>query len=482
MSGNRKEQVLNSFTNQAQQLNERIAKNQNQSLKTTGAVTVITSIPAEGLYIANPGTYQFGNDINWTPPGPVLFAAIVITCDNVEVDLKGFTLTAQGDYISTSLGIIVINGLNSFTNVTIKNGTVQNMGLCGVWAVNTTNLNIDSITVSGYNYSGFLFLPSGIALWNCNSFSIDSCLVENGNVTAMLGAGITLLGCTQGGTISNCTVQNVINNDGVCAGYFYAVSAGITANNCSVTGLNTFYGGSPDSRIGHTCIGFMPTESQNLTFTGCSATAIKGCCDDCHGMSLFTVDTAKVTQFTASNIVDGDCPQKTGAKATGLEVYGNNIQVSDCQVSDIIAIVPQDLQSTGFSVCGSNNTFTNCTATNVQVWNAQKQPDITCGYGTGFGWAPDPRPKFIEPADNVTYNNCEANNCQLGFDTWNHTNSNWITPNPVNCGLPVLIQSDTTVRDYQMNFCSELPGANPSSPSQTFPVTNCAADNNYPGQ
>ena len=91
----------------------------------------------------------------------------------------------------------------------------------------------------------------------------------------------------------------------------------------------------------------------------------------------------------------------------------------------------------------------NCVSENVQVVNELLEPigSLSNGYGTGFGWAPDPRLEFrIINAENIKYINCLSKNCDVGFDTWNHQNSFWIDTecsNFVHCFL----------LDYQCIYC-----------------------------
>jgi hypothetical protein len=480
MSNHRNSIVRKVVANQVQRITQQIKKNSPKPLTSTGAETVITEIPPAGYYINQPGKYVLGNTINWFPPADgSFFAAIVIQCDNVDLDFQGNHLIAANEGNHTSLGVIVLNAENACNNVTVQNGTIQNMGLYGLWAVNTNGLSISQITVEGLTYPNFDFLPSAISLVEAKSFTVGNSHVKNVTANAMLAGGFMILGANKG-TVSNCSVDNFTNTDGVACGFPYFDCSGIDTDSCTVTDLTTLYGGNPHSKFGHTCIGFMPAKCTNLSFSGCTATKINGCCDDCHGMSLFLVDGATITNFTASHVYDGLGPQKTGAKATGLEVYGSNIKVTNSHVNDITAIVPQDLQSTGFSACGTNITFDSCTATGITVYNAKGQPDTSNGYGTGFGWAPDPRKHFVNPSKQVTYKNCVANKCQLGFDTWNHEDSTWINPKTTGPGLNHLIQAQGTERVYSMNFCSELPDSDPSSPSKKFPIHNQIGGNTYP--
>ena len=197
----------------------------------------------------------------------------------------------------------------------------------------------------------------------------------------------------------------------------------------------------------------------NLQYDSCNATDIKGCCDDAHGMSVFLDSEVVINNFTAKNIQDGN--YITGAKATGLEVYGLDITIKNSTVDGVIAYVPQDLQSTGFSAWGVGIQFDNCVAKNVIVKNTQDRPDTTKGFGTGFGWAPDPRYPFRDiPAIEVTYLNCTAINCQLGFDTWYHQMSSWQNNTAIGCEKPVLFEPGSQ-RTLSMDKCSESPGGDP---------------------
>ncbi len=485
MSEHRNSTIKKAAAEQVKTITQQIEKNSPEQVIPTGTATVISEIPAAGYYISQPGKYVLGKTITWSPPQDgILFAAIVIQCDDVVLDFQHNHLVGSDvGGTQTSIGVIVVNGGNLCSNVTIQNGTIKNMGLCGLSAINSEGLTVTNMTVEGLTYSGFDLFPSGFSLLGANSFTIDSCHVQKVSVTAALAGGFMIIGGENGSKtsmINNCTVSEFKNNDGVASGFPYFECKGVNTLGCSVTRLTTTYKGSPHSKIGHTCIGFMPADSYDLNFSNCSATHIHGCCDDCHGISLFPVHGATVTNFTAKHVHDGLGPQKTGAKATGVEVYGSNITVTGCHVTDITAIVPQDLQSTGFSACGTNITFEGCVANDVNVYNAAGQKDTLYGYGTGFGWAPDPRPEFVKPNKQVTYKDCIANGCQLGFDTWNHEDSTWINPITTGEGLNHLIQPKGIERVYKMNFCSELPNSTPNSPSQSFPIYNQIGGNTYP--
>lgn len=248
------------------------------------------------------------------------------------------------------------------------------------------------------------------------------------------------------------------------------LSSAIATSDCRANNLQTYFNGNIRS-AGHTAIGFLPCLSMELTFEGCSASNITGSCDDCHGMSVFIVALVKVKNFKARAITDGPPPYNTGAKATGLEVYGAAISVEDSSVENIKAINPQDKQATGFSVWGWDIAITNCTATNVVVRDENGGQKPALGYGTGFGWAPDPR--ITSGAYNVRYQGCSAHDCQVGFDTWLHVNSTWTDVNARNCGIAILVEYGES-RTVSGNPASEC------NPPIVVVIKNIASGNKYP--
>ncbi|MCW3072439.1 MAG: hypothetical protein JWO44_2329 [Bacteroidetes bacterium] len=435
----------------------------------------ISSIPPEGIVISTSGQYQFSNDITWTPASPG--SAITIEADNVVLDLQGYTLSASIPGIDQQYNGICITG---GSDVTVQGGTINGISYRGVSASNTANLQISNMNIGNISYkevtTGYL-TPSGIFIDSSTGFSVQSCTVQNISVTTPSCAGIQIIESTNG-SVSGCTMTNFLNNDGAVQGFSYLLCSQILTTGCSCETFQSSYLGQTITS-GHTVIGYVPIFCIELVFNDCSSTDMTGCCDDCHGMSIFLDAIVEVNNFSATNVTDGAGPRKTGAKATGLEVYGVSVGINSCTVENITAIVPQDLQSAGFSAWGESITFYNCTATNVVVTDASKVPSTQYGYGTGFGWAPDPRKEFNgQPANMVQYNNCTSNNCQLGFDTWFHTNSQWQNVNAPGCPIFILVQPDTASRILSMDKCSESPDGQP----HTVTIYNIAANNEYPPQ
>ena len=432
---------------------------------------VISEIPPQGIIISTPGTYTFSADITWNPAS-VPCAAITIVADNVVLDLGGYNLKAiVQDNSQLIAGIFVLNT----SNVTVRNGALVNMCLYGICAEFVSALTLENVIVSGLAFNNLSvrnLCPSGIHIDRSSYVSILNCAVQYMYVTSDASAGIQILN-TYTGSVSGCQVNNLVNYDGSVTGFIYVNSSNIATSKCSSANFQTHFSGNIQT-MGHTVLGFAPIFCICLTYVDCTATKMIGCCDDCHGMSVFLDALVTVTNFTADIVIDGVARSHSGAKATGLEVYGTDVVISDCTAENIKAVNPQDKQATGFSAWGSNIIFIDCRADHVVVCDEKgnKHPDL--GFGTGFGWAPDPRIPFREiGAYGVQYLACCASNCQVGFDTWFHVNSTWTNVSTTNCDTNILVEPGVS-RVLSGNPCSEC------NPPITVSVTNIASGNTYP--
>jgi hypothetical protein len=77
--------------------------------------TKITSLPANGLTISQPGFYFLGGNLTHSGSDP----AITVGADNVTLDLMGFTLSRNGP--KDVIGVYMFGR----TNVEIRNGTIS---------------------------------------------------------------------------------------------------------------------------------------------------------------------------------------------------------------------------------------------------------------------------------------------------------------------------------------------------------------------
>lgn len=435
------------------------------------AGTVISSIPPQGIVIDRPGTYTLAGDVAWNPgSGPR--AAITIAADRVVLDMRGFALTAMGrDPHEFIAGICVFDS----STVTIRNGALAGMSLYGIYASHVSSLDIKNITVSGINLDNLEIrnlCPSGILIDQAYNVRITDCTVQDLQVTSDSSAGIQLVN-TAKGAVSGCRVCNMVNFDGSVQGYSYIRSTSIATSACRAENFQSHFNGNVRT-TGHTVLGFIPIFCSDLAYDNCSAANMIGCCDDCHGMSVFLDADVAVTGFTADTVIDGVAESDSGAKATGLEVYGVDVSIRRCSVVNIKAINPQDKQSTGFSAWGARISFTDCNAVNVVVCDENGNVDPALGYGTGFGWAPDPRHPFRDiGAYGVVYKRCRAYKCQVGFDTWFHVNSRWSDVGCARCGINGLVEPGGQ-RTVSCNPCSEC------DPPIEAVITNFAGGNTYP--
>jgi hypothetical protein len=456
-----------------------------QSGQQVQSANVITQIPSAGITIASPGTYTFAGNLTWSSSTPYT-SAITITSSNVTLNLNGYTLTAAGSNSALHTAGIVVKG--PVSSVVVTNGTVASFTEYGVLATDMCGLDVSYITVTGLNLNDLTIrelTPSGIFASYSQDVNITHCTVSKSNITTDAGAGIQLIRTNQS-VVSSCMVQSLVNNAGGMQGYSYLLCENTATLNCTADTFQTFYGNNPNTS-GHTCIGFLPTLCFGATFSACTASNMTGCCDDCHGLSVFLCVDVNVRGFQASNILDGvttGSAAPSGAKATGVEVYClGSVTVSDSTVTNIKALNPQDLQAAGFSAWGLGIQFQNCSATNVQVQNDNNVADMR---GIGFGWAPDPRPGFsIIAASTTTYANCQADTCDVGFDTWYHEDSTWTGTSFTNCTTGYLVEPFGTLRTLKCNPCSEcsppnLPPVSPSNPFYTATLFNIAFGNTVP--
>jgi hypothetical protein len=428
------------------------------------SANVITSIPPAGIVIRTPGTYTFAGDISWTPAAN-FSAAITIACSNVTVNLAGWTLSASvADKRWQTAGILVGTSTPAtLENITISSGTIANPTEYGIFATGVCGLDVSHVDVTGvclHNLNIRYLAPSGIFVTESLNVVIAHCNVLQMLVKTDSCAGIFVQE-TAGASVSNCSTTGLQNLDGAVQGFSCIGCVDVATSNCTALNLQSFFNGNILAS-GHTVLGFCPIICASMSYTDCSATNLTGSCDDVHGISVFLDGDVLVTGFQADTIVDGPPPYNTGAKATGVEVYGVLVTIKDSTANNIIANNPQDLQATGFSACGKTIGFDGCTASNVQVNGP--------GNGTGFGWAPDPRPKFLYPAIGVAYTNCIADTCAVGFDTFNHQNSIWTGNIATNCAIPILIQPGAQ-RTLTCDGCSECPPGGQLNPAGYWPAT-----------
>lgn len=409
---------------------------------------IIIEIPSIGKVIDEPGTYIFVNDIVWNPHSDT--TCIKIQANHVILDMQGHTLQCTSSTYKT-VGILA----TGCENIHILNGSVINMGLAGVKFNQCINASLQKVVVDGLNVQDIVnyTVPTGILANECIHVMIDKCVVKNINVKTGSSAAIQLTQ-TIASKVTRCSIKNLLNLDGACTGIGHLSCDDALVKSCTIDNMKSEFVNNLNTE-GHTCIGIVPVDTTNLKIEDCTISNIVGCCDDAHGMSIFICANAIIKKCKVLGVIDGLGKEQKGAKATGIEVYASDVLVSDCYVRDITAINPEDKQATGFSCALCTGVeFHKCKAENVQVYDQDGNQSSDLGYGTGFGWAPDPRPEFIFPAANILYRCCVAKHCQVGFDSWFHIDCEWDHIVSKNNQIPILNENQPP-RTLTCNPCSE---------------------------
>jgi len=107
---------------------------------------IINEIPPGGIIINKPGIYTFGKNISWIPKTTI--SAIKIESNNVILNLSNFTLTCINPLNLQTSGISVLNS----SNISIKNGTISQMGLRGIECELCKDVSIENIIVNLINF------------------------------------------------------------------------------------------------------------------------------------------------------------------------------------------------------------------------------------------------------------------------------------------------------------------------------------------
>jgi len=404
---------------------------------------MIWDIPEGGLKLVTAGTYRLGKSFAFKGE-----TAITIEGNDIILDLSGHCLNMCG----TGVGIRVKDSIG----VTVRNGTVKCGKLHGIFIEDSAVVTVTDVKVCKLQNSDSSLTPAAILANVCTDVTVENVTVCNNRAcgTSMFGVLFTVvIGCAVKSSHFCC--QH--NHDGATAAVGHILCDAIEVSDVHVREYSSGFGVNFDAE-GHTCIGILPVYTTNILIEDCAIRDIAGSCDDAHGISVFLCEDALVQNCKVNGVTTGKIG-KTSAKTTGIEIYATNAEVTDCCVHNITATNPGDRQCTGFSTAKSDNVlFDSCRASCVTVFDVRGNINKkAAGRGMGFGWAPDPRATFAEPSTNVTYQDCTAVNCQVGFDTWYHIDSTWTNIKCCNTDQKVLICPNGK-RTLTCNRCSECPG------------------------
>ncbi len=191
------------------------------TMKSLDQIEPRTPIPYAGFYIGNSGSYYMTANLTGYSGG----YGIYIYCDNVTIDLKGFTLSG----VSGSYSGIYIYG--SHTNVIIRNGIITSWGGNGVGfnypTATPQNMIVEHLTVTASGSHGIAVGNNsvvsdcsiqnnqwlGIAVFGDNSRIVHSSLTGNDTANHSGAAGIEVQG--NNNLVEDNFVSGINGNNGI---------------------------------------------------------------------------------------------------------------------------------------------------------------------------------------------------------------------------------------------------------------------------
>lgn len=338
--------------------------------------------------ISQPGLYQLGENITYSPGGPndVIFQ---ITASNVEFDLGDRFITQSAS--NTQTGLIAIQVASGLTNVTIKSptiGSIQSIRGTGIQVLsNCTHILIDNITTYSCDTRGIDFVgSSGNPIV---SSQINRCNIINCCGSASGDAGLALAFCNR---LQFTNI--VVNSTGTSASNIAAI---LLSNSIECNGENIFV---QDTTGNTSALGISLVSTTSSTFINClgenitsSATAVG-----------YDIDSASNNNIFRSCISNGS----TGTTlANGFRVFGANNLFDDC-----LAQATTGAEADGFNIgsASTNNNFLNCTA---------RTSNASAGLATGFSATSASQISFINC---LAYDNTSTTTAGIGFSINSCTN------------------------------------------------------------
>ena len=232
-----------------------------------GVGTEIKSLP---YTISSPGFYYITKDLSCSGSH-----GITIDANNVTLDLMGFSLIGggTGDYN----GIYICNT----TNIEIRNGTVRNFPMRGIYEFSSAGKGHRIINIRAMDNEG-----AGIFLQSKNNL-VEGCTAgQNGFDKG--GWGII---AKEGSTITGNTCYGN-KSDGIVGGF----GSTITGNTCYSNVDNGIYANSGSTVIGNTC--YSNTASGIYAAEG--STVIGNTCRSNTGYGIYLILNNLVDQNTAT--------------------------------------------------------------------------------------------------------------------------------------------------------------------------------------
>lgn len=285
------------------------------------------------LTISSPGLYIFADNITSSSAN-----AIVINSSNVTLDLNQFSLSTA----NTASVAITINA--SLSNITIKNGTINNFAQGIVASTSDNNVVIDTITFTAINQQS-ISSTSANTNWRISKCLIANSVISNtasvvqlnsltnsiiedcvvNNCSATLGSLIVFsIGGSSNCIFRNCVVTDCLN---LVAGFDFNAGAGtgVTLENCDVCNCS-------NSTTSATLSAFrLNTPVSNIILRNCNVNNFSTGASNI--TSAFAVATGTGTDIQR-NILQGCI---AGGNSSGGQTFGFNVQSALPLLEDCIA-------------------------------------------------------------------------------------------------------------------------------------------------
>lgn len=287
------------------------------TMKTLDQLEPRTPISSAGTTLANPGSYYLITNLNASGIG------LIITADNVSVDMKGYAITPSGP--SSNPGIAVLGTRN---NVRIANGTIRGFGGFGIAAGASLNVTLENLRISD-NANFGLITGDQARVTDCQVISNSSggisvgadCLVKGCSVVGN-GAGIvtfpnsSVIQCRSSGNIGigikvddYCRVLDCVASGNTGRGIFLGRGGMVSGCVASVNNLSGIYVNVAGCQvIGNTCSGNNASLSTNEAgiYIGDNLSRVDGNQVSGSGYAGIQVNSAYQNNVVVRNTVSGN--------------------------------------------------------------------------------------------------------------------------------------------------------------------------------
>lgn len=323
----------------ATQLQPNLALSSVQALP-AATVTTVFSFPGT---ISTPGQYVLVQNVSVPAAssgnsGTGLF----VNANNVVIDLNDQTITGATNSVD---GLCITTGMS---NITIRNGTIRNMGRDGIRIIPTAGGNTNRfIRLENLNIIGCR--NNGISISGGIDFTISNCIISNnGNIGLVITSGNNLT--SQNFTITDC-ISSFNGSDGFqftnCNNYY--IRTILALNN----GFNNGFGITP--RGGN---GIVQTMGNRITFENCQMLSNRfagvvssgnnhiflECQSDNNGTDGFCIAGNNSSLLNCTAIQNG---------SRGFVTTGNNTTFESCEAKNNGATPPAGVTPAGFSIFGN---------------------------------------------------------------------------------------------------------------------------------